>query len=143
MTPFKAVSSKFGSGRRHLFVITESYQASEANPKKCHPFLELKPRKTLCLSLSPATGIDSHFYWEMEKFVMITLKIPVVSSFFMSLHKTNTVFLKRHPKVKKFWGVFLVFLVQFLHVFQHCFFLFFVFFWCVFSVTCGSEKGLF
>ncbi len=101
MKLFKAVSSKFSSGRRHHCVVTESYQASEANPKKCHPFLEQQPRKTLRLSLSPATGIDSHFYWEMEKFVMIALKIPVVSSYFMTLCKRTTVFFKRHPEVKE------------------------------------------
>lgn len=101
MTPFKAVSSKFRSGRRHRCVVTESYRASEVNPKKCHPFLERQPRKTLRLSPSPATGIDSHFYWEMEKFVMIALKIPVVSSFFMTLWRSTTVIFKRNPEVKE------------------------------------------
>lgn len=100
MTPFKAVCCKFRGGRRHRCVVTESYRASEANPKKCHPFLEQQPRKTLCLSPSPATGIESHFYWEMEKFVMIALKIPAVSSYFMTLWKSTTVFFKRHPEVK-------------------------------------------
>ncbi len=47
MTPFKAVSSKFSRRRRHRCVVTESYQASQANPKKCHLFLEQQPRKTL------------------------------------------------------------------------------------------------
>lgn len=101
MTLFKAVSSKFSSGRRHHCVVTESYRASEANPKKCHPFFEQQPRKTLCLSQSPATGIDSHFYWEMEKFVMIALKSPVVSSYFMTLYRSTTVFFKRYPEVKE------------------------------------------
>lgn len=102
MKLFKAVSSKFSSGRRHHCVVTESYRASEANPKKCHPFLERQPRKTLRLSLSPATGIDSHFYWEMEKFVMIALKIPVVSSYFTTLCKSTTVcFLKDTQRWKR------------------------------------------
>lgn len=62
----------------------------QANLKKCHPFLEPRPRKTPRLFPSPATGIDSRFYWEMEKFVMIALKIPAVSSYFMSLCKSTT-----------------------------------------------------
>lgn len=60
------------------------------------------------LSLSPATGIDSHFYWEMEKFVMIALKIPVVSSYFMTLYKSNTVFFKKAPRGERESWVFLV-----------------------------------
>lgn len=116
-------SRQFSSGKRHRCVVTESYRASEANLKKCHLFLEQRPRKTLCLSLSPATGIDSHFYWEMEKFVMIALKIPVVSSYFMSLCKSSTVFFKRQPEVKerKVKGIFLSCLVFFYMYFNFVF----------------------
>lgn len=43
---------------------------------------------------SPATRIDSHFYWAMEKFVILALKTPVVSSYFLTLWKSHNCFFK-------------------------------------------------
>lgn len=45
------------------------------------------------LSPSPATGIDSHFYWAMEKIVMLALITPGVSSYFSTLWKAAIVIL--------------------------------------------------
>lgn len=90
-TLFTAVLREFTRGRRHHRAVTESYRASEVKPEKCHLFLEQQPRKTLRVSL---TGIDSLFYLETGKFVMTALKIPEVSSYFVSLCKSTDAFEK-------------------------------------------------
>lgn len=41
---------------------------------------------------SPAARIDSHFYWAMEKFVILALKTPVVSSYVLTLWKSRNCF---------------------------------------------------
>lgn len=53
------------------------------------------------LSPSPATGIDSHFYWAMEKIVMLALITPGVSSYFSTLWKSRNCYFRLQKRNKQ------------------------------------------
>lgn len=98
-------SAAYSRGRRTWCVVTESQWASAANPKKkCHPCLEQKPRKTLCLRVRPQGSIPTFFFFftgKWKSLLWLLWRFPAVFSYFMTWWKAPLLFLRHKDENKR------------------------------------------